>query len=102
MKEIIEYYSIGENDQLTNVSLKNGEIMLLNHDEQMYLIDTGFGGKLPLKPVPLFGETISSYNGEFQIKKVNHENGDYCLQIKLKHKDTDWKIGYAFDFQEFI
>ncbi|MED0970465.1 hypothetical protein P4T63_27570 [Bacillus paramycoides] len=26
MKEIIEYYSIGENDKLNNVSVENGEI----------------------------------------------------------------------------
>jgi N-hydroxyarylamine O-acetyltransferase len=87
-----EYHQLGR----THVTL------LLNHNEQMYLIDTGFGGNLPLKPVPLSGETISSYNGEFRIKKVNHENGDYCLEMKLKHKDTDWKIGYAFDSRNSI
>ncbi|MBV7507922.1 arylamine N-acetyltransferase [Bacillus sp. sid0103] len=87
-----EYLQIGR----THVTV------LLNHEEQTYLIDTGFGGNLPLKPVPLSGETISSYNGEFRIKKVNHEYGDYCLEMKLKHKDTDWKIGYVFDSQKPI
>jgi arylamine N-acetyltransferase len=33
---------------------------LLQYDGQMYLVDTGFGGNLPLKPVPLNGETTSS------------------------------------------
>ena len=87
-----EYHQLGR----THVAI------LLNHEEQMYLVDTGFGGNLPLKPVPLSGETISSYNGEFRIKKVNHEYGDYCLEMKLKHKDTDWKIGYAFDTRKPI
>ncbi|MEH7748690.1 arylamine N-acetyltransferase [Neobacillus drentensis] len=76
--------------------------VLLNHKGQTYLIDTGFGGNLPLKPVPLSGETISSDNGEFRIKKENQEFGDYCLEMKLKHKDTEWKIGYAFDSRKSI
>ncbi len=71
--------------------------ILMNHQDQTYLIDTGFGSNLPLKPVPLSGETIVSNNGEFRIRKVNNEHGDYILEMKLKHKDTDWKIGYAFD-----
>ena len=28
---------------------------------------------------------------------MNSEYGDYLLEMKLKHKDTAWKIGYAFD-----
>lgn len=43
--------------------------ILLNHESQTYLIDTGFGGNLPLKPVPLNEETVVSQNGEFRIKK---------------------------------
>ena len=76
--------------------------ILITHEEQMYLIDTGFGGNLPLKPVPLTGETVTSNNGEFRIKKVNSEHGEYVLEMKLKHKDTDWKIGYAFDSKKLI
>jgi len=76
--------------------------VLLNHEGQTYLVDTGFGGNLPLKPVPLSGETVSSDNGEFRIKNVNHELGDYYLEMKLKHKDTQWKIGYAFDSRKSI
>lgn len=76
--------------------------ILIRHEEQTYLIDTGFGSNLPLKPVPLSGETIVSYNGEFRIKKVNTEHGDYVLEMRLKHKDTNWKIGYAFDSRKSI
>ncbi|MDQ0221239.1 arylamine N-acetyltransferase family protein [Peribacillus cavernae] len=43
--------------------------ILLKHMENTYLIDTGFGGNLPLVPVPLTGETVTSNNGEFRIKK---------------------------------
>ncbi|WP_057914897.1 arylamine N-acetyltransferase family protein [Peribacillus muralis] len=71
--------------------------ILLDHEGQTYLVDTGFGGNLPLKPVPLNGETVISPNGEFRIKKENTEHGNYILELKLKYKDPDWKIGYAFD-----
>ncbi|WP_369899560.1 arylamine N-acetyltransferase [Bacillus manliponensis] len=81
-----EYLNLGR----THVTI------LITHEKQTYLIDTGFGGNLPLKPVPLNGKTITSNNGEFRIKKVNSEHGDYVLEMKLKHKDTAWRIGYAF------
>ncbi|PLR66280.1 arylamine N-acetyltransferase family protein [Bacillus sp. UMB0893] len=70
---------------------------LLMYEDQMYLIDTGFGGNLPLKPVPLNGESVTSDSGEFWIKKVDNEHGDYILEIKMRHKDTIWRTGYAFD-----
>ncbi|MCY9667346.1 arylamine N-acetyltransferase [Paenibacillus alginolyticus] len=71
--------------------------ILLQHKGQTYLVDTGFGGNLPLKPVPLNGETASSVNGEFRVRATETDYGDYILEMKLKYKDTDWKIGYAFD-----
>ncbi len=76
--------------------------ILLVHREQSYLIDTGFGANLPLQPVPLSGEIVSSGNGEFRIKKVDSEHGDYVLEMKLKHKDSDWKTGYVFDSRKPI
>ncbi|WP_207644316.1 arylamine N-acetyltransferase family protein [Desulfolucanica intricata] len=87
-----EYQALGR----THVTI------LVTHKEQTYLLDTGFGGNLPLKPVPLTGETVTSNNGEFRIKRVNSEHGDYVFEMKLKHKDTTWKIGYAFDSKKFI
>lgn len=85
--EIQDYIPIGR----THVTI------LVTHNDQTYVIDTGFGANLPLKPVPLSGETIISSNGEFRIKKVANRHGDYVLELKLKHKDTDWRIGYCFD-----
>ncbi|MEJ8547575.1 arylamine N-acetyltransferase family protein [Brevibacillus borstelensis] len=76
--------------------------ILVVHEEQTYLMDTGFGGNLPLKPVPLTGETVTSDNGEFRVKKVDSEHGDYILEMKLKYKDTAWRIGYAFDSRKPI
>jgi len=71
--------------------------ILLTHEGQTYVVDTGFGGNVPLKPVPLTGETVASANGEFRIKREDTEYGDYLFEMKLKYKDTDWKLGYAFD-----
>ena len=42
-------------------------VILLSHNEQIYLIDTGFGVNLPLQPVPLSGQIARSANGEFRI-----------------------------------
>jgi N-hydroxyarylamine O-acetyltransferase len=70
---------------------------LVLHDEQLYIVDTGFGGNLPLKPVPLNGEIVTSQNGEFRVVHEDSEHGDLIFFIKLKHKDQEWKKGYAFD-----
>jgi N-hydroxyarylamine O-acetyltransferase len=76
--------------------------ILVNHEGRTYLIDTGFGGNLPLRPVPLTGESVTSNNGEFRVRKLGTKYGDYVLEMKLKHKDTEWKIGYAFDTRNRI
>ncbi|WNF23568.1 arylamine N-acetyltransferase [Mesobacillus jeotgali] len=74
--------------------------ILLNDDGERYLVDTGFGGNLPLRPVPMDGSVIHSPNGEFRVKKEDSEFGDYFFEMKLKYKDLDWRIGYAFDSRE--
>lgn len=71
--------------------------ILLKYDGAFYLVDTGFGGNLPLKPIPITGETIQSFNGEFRVIQQDTPHGNYFLQLKLKYKDTDWRTGYAFD-----
>ncbi|WP_440480355.1 arylamine N-acetyltransferase family protein [Rossellomorea vietnamensis] len=76
--------------------------ILVQHENQLYIVDGGFGGNLPMKPVPLSGETVSSSNGEFRISEGHTAHGHYQLEMKLKHKDTDWRIGYAFDIEETI
>lgn len=76
--------------------------ILLQNSGRQYLVDTGFGINIPLKPVPLAGETVSSRNGEFRVQKEASEHGDYCLYVKLKHKDKEWKKGYAFDSTDTV
>lgn len=70
---------------------------LVNHEGMRYLVDTGFGGNIPLKPVPLNGQIVSSSNGEFRIREGETDHGDFILEMKLKHRHDDWVTGYAFD-----
>ncbi|WP_147535187.1 arylamine N-acetyltransferase family protein [Bacillus marasmi] len=72
-------------------------VVLLTHDGKNYVVDSGFGLNLPLKPVPLSGEVVTSETGEFRICWVKSEDGDYLMEIKLKGRDTEWGSGYIFD-----
>ncbi len=85
-----------ESQQWNNLGRTHAAILLM-HEDDFYLVDTGFGANLPLEPVPLNGETISSRNGDFRVTALDSEYGDSILEMKLKHKDKDWKIGYGFD-----
>ena len=71
--------------------------ILMPYEGKRYVVDTGFGGNLPLKPVPLDGEEVSTSNGEFRVKKEESDYGNYFLEMKVKFKDSDWRKGYAFD-----
>ena len=71
--------------------------ILLTYDGKKYIVDTGFGGNLPLKPVPMDGTEVSTPTGEFRVVKEDSQYGDYFFEMKLKHKDTEWRKGYALD-----
>ncbi|MGJ7922261.1 arylamine N-acetyltransferase family protein [Neobacillus sp. LXY-4] len=77
-------------------------IILLTHDGEKYVVDTGFGVNLPVKPVPLNGEVTSSSNGDFRISKVDSEDGDCLMELKLKYRDEDWVSGYIFDSTHYL
>lgn len=72
-------------------------INIITHEGQPYIVDTGFGANLPLKPIPLSGSVVKSHNGEFRVEKNHSKDGKYSLYMKLKHRQEDWKIGYEFD-----
>lgn len=48
--------------------------LLLSNEGKMYLVDTGFGGFLPLRPVPLDGNAVESGNGEFRTREAADQN----------------------------
>lgn len=70
---------------------------ILTYKGKKFVVDTGFGGNCPLKPVPLDSTIVTSRNGEFRVRKEKSEFGDYILEMKLKNRDLEWGIGYAFD-----
>jgi len=63
----IIYDHIGEK---WNAVGKTHVVNVINHKGQLYIIDTGFGGNLPLKPIPLSGGTVISENGKFRVDSV--------------------------------
>jgi N-hydroxyarylamine O-acetyltransferase len=71
--------------------------IIIKDGGKSYLVDTGFGSNLPLKPVPLNGDVVRSNNGEFMISKVNSPFGNYLFNMKRRGKDRDWVKGYVFD-----
>nr|WP_187698876.1 arylamine N-acetyltransferase [Paenibacillus alvei] len=86
-------------------------IIILNHNDQKYIIDGGFASHLPLYPVPFSGEVISSQTGKYRIRKQNTEKGTYLLEMKkgengesahfLDSELTNtWCVGYAFTLDE--
>ncbi|AKF95795.1 arylamine N-acetyltransferase family protein [Brevibacillus laterosporus] len=86
-------------------------IIILNYNNQKYIIDGGFASHLPLYPVPFSGEVISSQTGKYRIRKQNTEKGTYLLEMKkgengesaqfLDSEPTNtWRTGYAFTLDE--
>lgn len=72
---------------------KTHVMFLVKHEGKDYLMDTGFGSNLPLKPVPMSGETSYSRNGAFRII----EEGDaHILEMNLSSGQKGWKNGYKF------
>ncbi|MDG5471700.1 arylamine N-acetyltransferase [Jeotgalibacillus sp. ET6] len=65
----------------------------LTYENRDYLVDTGFGGNLPLAPVPFSGESVETSNGKFRIRS---REDDFILEMIVRHKDDDWRTGYAF------
>ncbi|PAD34184.1 arylamine N-acetyltransferase family protein [Terribacillus saccharophilus] len=67
--------------------------ILLKQNEEQYIVDAGFGANIPLTPLPLTGEVMTTANGHFRIKPT----GDgYTLDLKLEGRDDDWRVGYYF------
>ncbi|MFK4291564.1 N-hydroxyarylamine O-acetyltransferase [Bacillus sp. RC240] len=86
-------------------------IIILNYNNQKYIIDGGLASHLPLHPVPFSGEVISSQTGKYRIRKQNTEKGTYLLELKkgedgesaqfLNSEPTNtWCTGFAFSLDE--
>ncbi|WP_144611539.1 arylamine N-acetyltransferase [Bacillus cereus] len=76
-------------------ALEDGHItIILNYDNVRYLIDVGIASLVPLIPVPFTGDSVSSKNGTYRVKKRDTSKGNYVLE----RKDTngEWKVCHAF------
>ncbi|MDA7025576.1 arylamine N-acetyltransferase [Bacillus sp. CLL-7-23] len=84
-----------EKNQLWSLTGTHVAIVLWEENEA-FLIDTGFGLNLPLAPVPLSGEVLTSKTGHYRVQKTNIDKGDYLLEID---KGEGWQTGYAFSIE---
>ncbi|MED0905546.1 arylamine N-acetyltransferase [Bacillus cereus] len=76
-------------------ALEDGHItIILNYANERYLIDVGIASLVPLIPVPFTGESVSSKNGSYRVRKRDTSKGNYILE----RKDTSggWKVCHAF------
>ncbi|MGR0327146.1 arylamine N-acetyltransferase family protein [Bacillus cereus] len=76
-------------------ALEDGHItIILTYDNLQYLIDVGIASLVPLVPVPFTGESVSSKNGSYRVRRKDTSKGNYVLE----RIDTagEWKICHAF------
>ncbi|MCW4681608.1 arylamine N-acetyltransferase [Bacillus pumilus] len=71
--------------------------MTLNHHNERYLIDAGFGVNLPLQPVPFTEEWVEGASIRFRVKEEETEKGTHLLQLD---RGEGAEIGYAFTLEE--
>ncbi|MFD0698165.1 arylamine N-acetyltransferase [Paenibacillus sp. GCM10027628] len=60
-----------------------------------YLVDVGFGGQTPRRPIPLTGEEIQDADGYYRVRSYPEEAG----QMILEKKETEWTMLYKFSLQ---
>ncbi len=76
-------------------ALEDGHItIILNYDNVRYLIDVGIASLVPLVPVPFSGESVSSKNGTYRVRRKDTSKGNYVLEIK--DTNGEWKVCHAF------
>ena len=76
-------------------ALEDGHItIILTYDNLQYLIDVGIASLVPLVPVPFTGESVSSKNGSYRVRRKDTSKGNYVLE--RIDTDGEWKICHAF------
>ncbi len=73
--------------------------VLLRHQGDTYVVDTGFGVNLALRPIPLTGETVTSPSGSFRIAP---NGAGYQLEMLRTGQDDEFVIGYHFYTQQTV
>ncbi len=76
-------------------ALEDGHItIILTYDNVQYLIDVGIASLVPLVPVPFTGESVSSKNGSYRVRRKDTSKGNYVLE--RIDADGEWKVCHAF------
>ncbi|KAB2459818.1 arylamine N-acetyltransferase [Bacillus sp. CH126_4D] len=76
-------------------ALEDGHItIILNHDNVRYLMDVGIASLVPLVPVPFTGESVSSKNGTYRVRRKDTSKGNFVLE--RKDANGEWKVCHAF------
>ncbi|MCP3775592.1 arylamine N-acetyltransferase [Paenibacillus sp. MZ04-78.2] len=69
---------------------------LVRLEGRPYLVDVGFGGNSPRRPVPITGEEIQDADGFYRISPYPELRNGYILE---KKEERDWNILYRFDLE---
>jgi N-hydroxyarylamine O-acetyltransferase len=64
-----------------------------------YLVDVGFGGNTPRKPIPLTGEIVQDTDGDYRVRPFKEESEKWILE---KREEKDWLILYKFSTEKKI
>lgn len=67
-------------------------VVILETPDRKYVIDSGFGNNIPLIPVPLTGDVVSTTNGSFYFDN-NH------FMMKRLYRDKQFIKGYTLSGQ---
>ncbi|WP_226606629.1 arylamine N-acetyltransferase family protein [Bacillus cereus] len=76
-------------------ALEDGHItIILTYNNVQYLIDVGIASLVPLVPVPFTGESVSSKNGSYRVRRKDTSKGNYVLE--RIDAAGEWKVCHAF------
>ncbi|QWG28313.1 arylamine N-acetyltransferase [Bacillus mycoides] len=76
-------------------ALEDGHItIIINFDNETYLIDVGIASLVPLVLVPFSGQPVSSKNGMYRVRRKDTSKGNYVLE--RMDVDEEWKVCHAF------
>ncbi|WP_175615785.1 arylamine N-acetyltransferase family protein [Piscibacillus halophilus] len=67
--------------------------IILQADEEKYLIDVGYGSHHSLSPLPFSGEVIHSITGDYRITRDEGQKGKYYFE---KYQKGELKESYYF------
>lgn len=74
-------------------------INIVHLNDVDYLVDVGFGGRTPRRPIPLTGEEIQDTDGYYRIRPYQEEQGVMVFEMK---ETTEWESLYKFHLQKKV